>query len=142
MIVQQLAIFVENKMGKLSEITKTMASHNINLRALCIAETADYGILRVIVDQPLEAHERLKAAGYTVTLNEMIVVGIADQPGSLSRILEVLAQNSIEVAYLYAFLSAARNNAAYVALRIDAGKEEQALEVLRENGCAGIDLVV
>jgi len=140
MLLQQLAIFVENKMGKLSEITKTIAAHNINLRALCIAETADYGILRVIVDCPEQAYDLLKAEGCTVTLNDMVVVRMADHPGSLSGILETLAEHQIGVAYLYAFLAAEPSSGAYVALRIDDDKEPEAIAVLKANGCTGIDL--
>jgi len=134
MIQKQLAIFVENKTGALCKITKIIADCKINLRALCIAETKDYGILRIIVDNPSEALDKLRSLGISVTVNNMVIVKMADHPGSLAEILEVLARHDIGVNYLYAFLSGEQKDTAYVALRIDSDKEQKAVEVLQEKG--------
>ena len=141
MIMKQLAVFVENKTGKLCKATKIIAENKINLRALLIAETSDYGVLRIIVDNPLEAYEKLKAAGLTVVMNDMIVVKMGDHSGSLNEILVLLAPLDIGVEYLYAFLAVGQENTAYVALRIESGKEQQAIEALKAGGYIGTESI-
>jgi hypothetical protein len=141
MILQQLAIFVENKKGRLSEITRIIASFKINMRALSIAETTDWGILRIIVDNPIEALEQLKSVGLPVSINDMVAVEMADHPGSLYEVLDVLAKNDIGVKYLYAFLSAKQNNAAFVAMRIGSDNTDKAVDVLTKSGYTGIDSI-
>lgn len=131
MQIQQLSIFVENKSGRLAEITETLAAANVDIRAISVADTSDFGILRLIVDHPEEAVEALKKANLTVSLTSVIAVGINDQPGEFAKAMRVLADNHIGVEYMYAFISRDKGKA-YVILRVeDSGK---ATAALNENG--------
>ena len=128
MSLKQLTIFVENKKGALVNITKTLADNNVNLRALSIADTQDYGILRIIVDNPDEAIVTIKKHGYVCTVNNVLGVSISDTPGSFSKVLEILAENDIFVEYVYAFNSQTEGNA-YMVFRVnDNAKAKEALE--------------
>ena len=118
MQIQQISIFVENKSGRLAEITEALAAAKVDIRAVSIADTSDFGILRLIVDKPKEAVEALKAAGLTASLTSVIAMGIDDQPGEFAKALRVLADNKIGVEYMYAFISRDTNKA-YVLLRVN-----------------------
>ncbi len=128
MQIQQISIFVENKSGRLAEITEALAAANVDIRAVSIADTSDFGILRLIVDKPKEAVEALKASGFTASLTSVIAMGIDDQPGEFAKALRVLADNKIGVEYMYAFISRERGKA-FVILRVD--ESERAVEVLK-----------
>ncbi len=117
MSVKQISVFIENKKGKLADATRYIADHNINLRALSIADTQDFGILRIICDDPLAAEEALEAGGYITTTTDVLAAAIDDKPGSLATILEVLAEAHVIVEYTYAFLSAKAG--AYMIFRVD-----------------------
>ena len=117
MSVKQISVFIENKKGKLAEVTKYIASHEVNLRALSIADTQDFGILRIICEDPDKANEVLKEGGYITTVTDVLATAISDEPGSLAAILEVLSEAGIVVEYTYAFLSA--DKGAYMILRVD-----------------------
>ena len=117
MSVKQISIFIENKKGKLAEATRFIADHNVNLRALSIADTQDFGILRSICEDPVKAEEVLKDGGYIVAVTDVLAAAISDEPGSLASILEVLAESSVVVEYTYAFLSAKAG--AYMIFRVD-----------------------
>ena len=106
MSVKQISVFIENKKGKLAETTRYIADHNINLRALSIADTQDFGILRIICENPAVANEALQAGGYITTMTDVLAAAISDEPGSLAAILEVLSDAHVVVEYTYAFLSA------------------------------------
>ena len=97
MQIQQISVFVENKSGRLAEITEALAAANVDIRAVSIADTSDFGILRLIVNKPKEAVEALKAAGLTVSLTSVIAMGIDDQPGEFAKAMRVLADNQIGV---------------------------------------------
>lgn len=97
MQIQQLSIFVENKSGRLAEITETIGKANVDIRAISVADTSDFGILRLIVDKPKEAVEVLRAAGLTVSLTSVIAIGIDDQPGEFAKAMRVLADGNIGV---------------------------------------------
>ena len=131
MQIQQLSIFVENKAGRLAEITAALAQANIDIRAISIADTSDFGILRLIVDKPTEAVEALKAAGMTVSLTSVIAVGIDDQPGEFAKAMQVLANERIAIEYMYAFISRDKGKA-FVILRVD--DNERAVDVLKNAG--------
>ncbi len=131
MQIQQLSIFVENKSGRLAEITEVLASANIDIRAISVADTSDYGILRLIVDKPAEAVEALKKAGLTVSLTNVIAMGIDDKPGEFSKGMRILADNLIGVEYMYAFISR-ESGKAFVILRVE--DNDRATEVLQKNG--------
>ena len=99
MTIKQLSVFVENKPGKLAEFTKLLSEHGIDMRALSIAETPDFGILRVIVDDPYQTTCVLKDADYIFSITPVIAVAIPDEPGSLSRIVDILGAGGLNVEY-------------------------------------------
>lgn len=117
MSVKQISVFLENKKGKLAEATRLIANHNINMKALSIADTQDFGILRIICEQPAELQGVLQDAGYITTATDVLAVIIPDEPGSFANIMEVLTENNIVVEYTYAFLST--KGGAYMILRVD-----------------------
>lgn len=128
MLLKQLTVFVENKQGSLVDITETLAGHGINLRALSIADTQDFGLLRLIVNDNEAASAALSDKGYVLKITEVIGVKIGDQPGMLSKALSVLAEAGINVEYLYAFMARTEKHA-YVVLRpTDNAAAEAALE--------------
>ena len=128
MSVKQISIFIENKKGSLAEVTDFIAKNNINLRALSIADTQDFGILRLIVDNNDVATKALQDAGYLIKMTDVVGVKIGDQPGKLSKALEVLDDANINMEYLYAFMARTEKHA-YVVLRVaDNAKAEAALE--------------
>ena len=128
MSLKQLTVFVENKQGKLVEITNALAKNDINIRALSIADTQDFGILRLIVTDYDKAEKTLMDAGFLVKSTSVVGVKIGDAPGKLSKALGVLDTNGINMEYLYAFMSRTEKHA-YVVLRVaDNDKAEKALE--------------
>ncbi len=131
MKVEQLSIFMENRSGSLAEITDVMARTGINIRALSVADTADFGILRVIVDDAQRAVTILKDNGFTVTRSEMVAAEVPDRPGGLNEILRVLTSRGINVEYMYAFVTR-RHEAALMVFRFD--EPEKAAEALRQAG--------
>ena len=131
MAIKQLTVFVENKQGTVVSITETLSQYSINLRALSIAETQDFGILRLIVDDEAKAEEILKAEGYLIKITDVVGVKIGDQPGKLSAALKVLDENNINVEYLYAFMARTEKHA-YVVIRVE--DNNVAERVLNEAG--------
>ena len=97
MIVKQLSIFIENKTGAVAYITKLLGSNNINIRSLQIADSADFGILRLIVDDGVKALDLVKKEGYTAKLTDVISVVVPDKPNGLNELLELLTENNIEI---------------------------------------------
>ena len=127
-MLKQLTVFVENKQGTLVDITDTLATNGVNLRALSIADTQDFGLLRLIVNDNDTASAALKDKGYVLKVTDVIGVKIGDQPGKLSKALSILAEAGINVEYLYAFMARTEKHA-YVVLRpTDNAAAEQALE--------------
>ena len=116
--MKQLTVFVENRRGGLAEITRLLAGAHIDMKALSIADTRDFGILRLIVDDAEKASGALKAAGFLVQITEVVGVKLTDEPGALSGALEALDQKDVNVEYLYAFLSS-EPGAAAVVLRVE-----------------------
>lgn len=128
MSLKQLTIFVENKQGALVSITETLAAHDVNIRALSIADTQEFGILRLIVNDDEKALKTLSDEGYLIKTTEVVGVKIGDQPGKLSKALDVLDKNHINMEYLYAFMSRTEKHA-YVVLRVEDNEmAENALE--------------
>lgn len=128
MSLKQLNIFVENKQGSLVSITETLAANDINIRALSIADTEEFGILRLIVIDTEKACDILTKEGFLIKVTDVVGVKIGDAPGKLSKALQVLDDNKINVEYLYAFMARTEKHA-YVVLRVaDNGAAEQALE--------------
>ena len=139
MLIKQISVFVENKEGRLAEITETIAKAGVDIRALSIADTTDFGILRLIVDKPHETEKVLRDSGFTVSVTSVIAVGIDDVPGGFAKPMRVLANAHIDVEYMYAFISRDTKKA-YVILRVNdnatASKalEEAGIALLDENG--------
>lgn len=135
MLIKQLSIFVENKPGRLAHITEIIGKAGADIRAISVADTTDFGILRLIVDKPDAACEAIKAAGMTVTLTSVIAIGLKDEPGAFSVALRLLSDADIGVEYMYAFISRDQGKA-YVILRVD--NEEKAISVLEKGGIESI----
>ena len=128
MAIKQLTVFVQNKKGTVVSVTDILSKHNINLRALSIAETQDFGILRLIVTDYDKAEKTLMDAGFLVKCTEVVGVKIGDAPGKLSMALDVLDKEGINMEYLYAFMARTEKHA-YVVLRVaDNAHAEKALE--------------
>jgi hypothetical protein len=131
MTIKQISIFVENHPGKLAEITQAIGEAGVDIRALSLADTSDFGILRLIVDKPEAAVEALRAKEIATTLTEVIAVALDDKPGALGHVIEILGGTGINVEYMYAFL--ARQEArAFVILRVEA--IEDAIRALTGQG--------
>ena len=132
MYIKQLSVFVENKSGRLAEITATIANAGIDIRALSISDTTDFGILRLVVDKPYEAEKTLKEAGLTVALTDVIAVGIPDKTGGVAETLAMVAGSEVGVEYMYSFLSQ-NYKRAYLIMRV--ADNEKALAALKAHGC-------
>jgi len=102
--IKQISVFLENTTGRLSEVAKTLADSQINLRAISIADTADFGILRLIVDKTEKAVDALNAAGFTTRQTDVVAVEIEDVPGSLAKLMDIFRQSQVNIEYLYASL--------------------------------------
>jgi len=131
MNVEQISIFLENKSGRLAEVTSVLSEAEINIRALYLADTADFGILRLIVSDTEKARQVLKEKGFTVEKTKVVAIEVSDKPGGLSRILDIIKSEGINVEYMYAFVEKSGENA-IVIFRFD--ELEKSIEVLRQAG--------
>jgi len=136
MKAEQISIFLENKAGRLSEVTGTLARAGVNIRALSLADTTDFGVLRLIVDNNQKAEEALKEAGFTVRITHVVAVEVDDRPGGLHFILDALTQAGINVEYMYAFVQQSGSNAIMI-FRFD--QLEPAIDVLEKNNVTVIN---
>ena len=118
MFITQLSVFIENKFGRLSEVLDVLAENGINIRALSIAETSEFGILRMIVDDIEKAKQLLRESGVIVKSTQVIAVPLSDRPGGLAEIVNILRDGGVTIEYLYAFLSR-ESDKAQVVLRVD-----------------------
>ena len=118
MAIKQLTVFIENKKGTVVSVTDALANNNVNLRALSIAETQDFGILRMIVNDEKTAEKVLADKGYLIKTIDVVGVKIGDEPGKLTAALDVLDKADINVEYLYAFMARTEKHA-YVVLRVE-----------------------
>jgi hypothetical protein len=134
-VVKQISVFLENKEGRLANVTKIIADSGINIRAMSIADTTDFGILRLIVNDPESAKIVLENAEFTVSVKEVLAIGIADEPGSLSKAMASLLENDIVIEYMYAFLGKCQGKALVI---LKVSDNEKALKSL-ETG--GIDVI-
>ncbi|MBP5450885.1 MAG: amino acid-binding protein [Treponema sp.] len=128
MTIKQISIFLENRPESLMELTDVLAKNKINMRALCLADTNDFGIARIIVDDPEKVDAILKEEDYIVKATNVIALEIPDESGSLNKILKVLGENGRNVEYMYGFTGRKTNSAFMVVRTTDVPKTEQVLE--------------
>lgn len=103
MYLRQISVFIENRRGQLADVTDFLCRNSINLRTLSIADTADFGVLRIVVQEPEKTFALLKEAGYTCVITDMLAVEMKDQPGAMAKIIRILADHDISIEYTYAF---------------------------------------
>lgn len=127
MLIEQISIFLENKSGRLADVAKILGDQNINIRAMTIADTTDFGILRLIVDQPEKAEKILIESGFTVRTTNVIAIEVSDQPSGLVTSLKILEEANVDIEYMYAFVDKS-NDKAKVIFKI--GNYERAIKVL------------
>ena len=128
MIIKQLSVFLEDRSGRLTDLTQILSEHEINITALSVAETADYGIVRMVVGKPDIAQEFLRKAGFSVRLTDVVCVNMPDRPGALHEVLKILANNNVNVDYMYAF---SNKDVALGVIR--AANIDNVIEVLEQN---------
>jgi len=131
MNVEQISIFLENKSGRLAEVTGVLSEAGINIRALSLADTADFGILRLIVNDTEKARQVLRDNGFTVEKTRVIAIEVPDKPGGLAKILDTIKDEGINVEYMYAFVQKSGQNA-IVIFRFD--ELEKAITILQKAG--------
>lgn len=128
---KQLSVFVDNKPNQLTGIMALLKEVGINIRALSVADTSDFGILRMVVNDTDKAANALKAASYAVTVTEVTAITIPDSPGQLSRVLDILGAENVNIEYLYAFTGASDRSVSFV-IRVD--DNDMAAEALTKGG--------
>lgn len=133
MKVEQISVFLENKPGGLEKVTRILRDAGINIRTLAVADTSDFGIVRLIVNDVEKATGVLRASGFTVSRTTVVAVEVPDRPGGLHGILEVIAKENINIAYMYAFVEKSGENAVML-FRFD--QQDRAIEVLTKSGIA------
>ncbi|MFP4050102.1 MAG: ACT domain-containing protein [Desulfovermiculus sp.] len=130
MKVEQISVFLENRAGRLCDVTKALAQAGLNIRALSLADTSDFGILRLIVSDTEKAKAVLKENGFTVGRTTVVPVEVEDNPGGLNTILQILSAEDINVEYMYAFVQQSGQNAVLI-FRFD--RTDQAIDILLKN---------
>lgn len=135
MKILQISVFIENQSGRLYEVTDLLGKNGINIRALSLADTSDFGILRLIVNDPERAYSLLRENGFTVGRTEVIAVEVPDKPGGLASVLKALNENKINVEYMYAYVEMS-GDCAVMIFRFD--ETDKALKVLSDNGITTI----
>jgi hypothetical protein len=131
MKITQVSVFLENRKGRLLEVCSLLGKHNINIRALNVAESEGFGVLRIVVDKPQEAVEILKKENLVANLTDVVAAEVEDKPGGLAKVLEVLNKNNINVEYMYGFMEKFSDKALLV-FRFD--DPQKAAEALKKNG--------
>jgi len=131
MTIKQLSVFVENRRGKLAEITELLASKEIDLRALSLADTNEFGLLRLIVSNPDEAYNLLREAGMMVRLSEVVAVCVSDNPGEFAKAARLIADAGVGLEYLYALANVVDGEAVII-MRLD--QPGEGISVLRKGG--------
>jgi hypothetical protein len=136
MNIKQISIFIENREGRLAEITELLDSEKINIRALSLADTSDFGVLRLIVNDPDKCLVILQKKGFISQETNVIAVEIEDRPGGLNKVLKILLQGKINVEYMYAFVEKKKENA-IVIFKID--DFTKAIDILQKNKIPLVD---
>ena len=135
MSLSQLSIFLENKPGRLLEVTKVLSDAQIDIRAVSVADTKDFGILRLIVSDAKKAQQELEAANCLVSISEVICVTVSDEPGSLMKVIKMLSDGCINIEYMYAFLT---NTTKFAYIVFQVTDRQRATQILKD---AGVTLV-
>ncbi|MBD5646715.1 MAG: ACT domain-containing protein [Desulfovibrio sp.] len=130
MKAEQLSVFLENRAGRLAEVIHTLADAGLNIRALSLADTSDFGILRMIVCDPEKAKTVLKEKGFTLGRTSVVAVEVPDEPGGLDSVLQLVSKNGINVEYMYAFIQQEHDRAVMI-FRFD--KVDEAVELLKRH---------
>ena len=130
MKITQISVFLENRKGRLYDVCALLGKNKINIRALTVAESEDFGVLRIVVDKPQEALNLLRANKFTANFTDIVAVEVDDRPGGLARILKLLQSTNINVEYMYGFVEKFSNKALLV-FRFE--NIDKALEVLKKN---------
>ena len=133
--IKQISVFLENVSGRLAEVTKILSSAGINLRAITIADTADFGILRIVCDSPDESLAILEKNGFTARVTEVLAVEVADKPGGLSAVMEIFFKNNVNIEYLYTSLEKNRDNAVVIFKVEDV---DHGQKIIGENGLSAV----
>ncbi|MFA5073023.1 MAG: ACT domain-containing protein [Nitrospirota bacterium] len=136
MRIKQISVFIGNKKGRLAEVTAVLEQANIDIRALSLAETADFGMLRMIVNDPRTCLQILRENAFAVQETEVIAVEVEDKPGGLHAILKIMDENNINIEYIYAMIEK-RKNAAAIIFRVEDNRK--AISVLEKHGIGLID---
>jgi hypothetical protein len=136
MNVKQISVFLENKCGRLASVTRILEANDVNIRALSIADTSDFGILRIVVDQPEKAFRILKENGFVATETSVIAVGVPDRPGGLAEVLEFLDKAEINIEYLYSFVEKPGKDA-LIMFRVD--NPLKATDILQQHGVVVVE---
>lgn len=131
MFIKQLSVFMENKPGRLAEITQVLSDNNIDMRAISIADTTDFGILRMIVDDPVHAEAVLRANHMTASMTDVIAVSIDDTVGAFSKVISLLKDKEISIEYIYSFIGEQSSKAVIVIKTNDC---ERSVAILQEGG--------
>ena len=131
MNIHQISVFLENRTGQLAEITRLLAEKNIDIRAISIAETADYGILRLIVDNAEKATSILMQHGYLLSMTPVLVVSVPDKPGGIAPVLATIAEGNIDIEYMYSLFTHTEGKA-YIVFRV--GETEKFVQLLTTHG--------
>ncbi len=131
-VVKQLSIFLENRKGRLLEVTETLKEAGINIRALAMAESAEFGILRLVVNNPEKARTALASGGFTVAEQDVFAVEVNDEPGSFHKVVQILAGEDINVDYTYAFVG--ESSRAVLVFKVSEGALEKAIDALQSQG--------
>ena len=131
MAVKQISIYLENKQGTISDITDLLAEHGVDMRALCLADTKTFGILRLIVDDTDRAAEIIKEAGHTFNVREVVCFTVPDEAGGLAAVLKLLDSGEVNIEYMYAVI-ANKDDRAKIVVRVDDNEKTEA--ILTENG--------
>ena len=131
MAIKQLSIFVENREGTLVTVTDAIAKSGVDIRAMSVADTNDFGIFRLIVTDIAKAKKALDEANAFVSVTEVVGVALEDKPGALAKVVKILADQNINIEYMYAFITVSKQFA-YVVLRVENNEETE--KILSENG--------
>ena len=138
MEIKQISVFLGNTAGRLGEVTRVLAGAGINLRAISIADTADFGILRIIVDKREQALKVLSEANFTAKVSDVVAVEIEDKPGSLAGVMDLFQKSNVNIEYLYASLEG-KLGKAVVIFKLEEHQHQKGLQILKDNNIPMIE---